>query len=51
MPQQLKAAIVGATLHPGIDDLEKLRSDEAEGLLGNLTHQRVRLLMSGRLRS
>jgi hypothetical protein len=45
MPQQLKAAIVGATLRPGIDDLEKLRSDEAAGLLSNLAHQRARLLL------
>src|SRR5215471_10270964 len=45
MPQQRKAAIVGATLRPGIDDLEKLRSDEAVGLLGNLAHQRARLLL------
>ena len=45
MPQQLKAAIIGATLRPGIDDLEKLRSDEAAGLLGNLAHQRARLLL------
>jgi hypothetical protein len=45
MPQQLKAAIIGATLRHGIDDLEKLRSDEAAGLLGNLAHQRARLLL------
>jgi hypothetical protein len=45
MPQQLKAAIVGASLKPGIDDLEKLRTDEAAGLLGNLAHQRARLLL------
>jgi hypothetical protein len=45
MPQQLKAAIIGAALRPGVDDLEKLRSDEAEGLLGNLAHQRARLLL------
>jgi hypothetical protein len=45
MPQQLKAAIIGATLKPGIDDLEKLRSDESAGLLGNLAHQRARLLL------
>jgi hypothetical protein len=45
MPQQLKAAIIGAALRPGIDDLEKLRSDEASGLLGNLAHQRARLLL------
>src|SRR5215469_4977429 len=46
MPQQLKAAIIGATLRPGIDDLDKLRSDEAAGLLGNLAHQRARLLLT-----
>jgi len=45
MPQQLKAGIIGATLRPGIDDLDKLRSDEAAGLLGNLAHQRARLLL------
>jgi hypothetical protein len=45
MPQQLKAAIVGASLKPGVDDLEKLRTDEAAGLLGNLAHQRARLLL------
>src|SRR5215469_4838534 len=45
MPEQLKAAIIGATLRPGIDDLEKLRADEAAGLLGNLAHQRARLLL------
>ena len=45
MPQQLKAAIIGATLRPGIDDLDKPRSDEAAGLLGNLAHQRARLLL------
>jgi len=45
MPQQLRAAIVGAALRPGIDDLDKLRNDEAEGLLGNLAHQRARLLL------
>jgi hypothetical protein len=46
MPAQLKAAIIGATLKPGVDDLEKLRSDEAAGLLGNLAHQRARLLLT-----
>jgi hypothetical protein len=45
MPPQLKAAIIGATLKPGVDDLERLRSDEAAGLLGNLAHQRARLLL------
>jgi hypothetical protein len=45
MPPQLRAAIIGATLKPGVDDLEKLRSDEAAGLLGNLAHQRARLLV------
>ena len=45
MPQQLKAAIIGATLRPGVDDLEKLRTDEAAGLLGNLAHQRARPLL------
>jgi hypothetical protein len=45
MPAQLKAAIIGATLKPGVDDLDELRSDEAAGLLGNLAHQRARLLL------
>lgn len=45
MPAQLRAAIIGATLRPGIDDLEQLRRDESAGLLGNLAHQRARLLL------
>src|SRR5215831_12514015 len=45
MPQQLKAAIVAATLKPKEADLDKLRIDESEGILGNLAHQRARLLL------
>jgi hypothetical protein len=44
MPQQLKAAIVAAALKPKEADLDKLRIEESEGLLGNLAHQRARLL-------
>jgi hypothetical protein len=45
MPQQLKAAIVAAALKPKETDLDQLRVDESEGILGNLAHQRARLLM------
>ena len=44
-PQQLKAAIVAAALKPKEADLDQLRADESEGILGNLAHQRARLLM------
>jgi transposase-like protein len=45
MPQQLQAAIIAATLKPKEADLDQLRIDEAEGILGNLAHQRARLLL------
>jgi hypothetical protein len=45
MPQQLKAAIVAAALKPKEIDLDRLRIDESEGILGNLAHQRARLLL------
>jgi hypothetical protein len=45
MPPQLKAAIVAAALKPKEADLDKLRVDESEGILGNLAHQRARLLV------
>jgi hypothetical protein len=45
MPQQLKAAIVAAALKPKEADLDKLRIEESEGILGNLAHQRARLLV------
>jgi hypothetical protein len=45
MPQQLKAAIVAAELRPKEADLDQLRIDESEGILGNLAHQRARLLV------
>jgi hypothetical protein len=45
MPAQLKAAIVAAALKPKEGDLDKLRIDESEGILGNLAHQRARLLL------
>jgi hypothetical protein len=45
MPQQLKAALVAAALKPKEADLDQLRIDENEGILGNLAHQRARLLV------
>jgi hypothetical protein len=45
MPEQLKAAIVAAALKPKEADLDQLRIDESEGILGNLAHQRARLLL------
>jgi hypothetical protein len=45
MPAQLKAAIVAAALKPKEADLDQLRIDESEGILGNLAHQRARLLV------
>src|SRR5690242_4285326 len=46
MPPQLKAAIAAAVLKPKEADLDRLRSDEAEGILGNLANQRARLLIA-----
>jgi hypothetical protein len=45
MPPQLKAAIAAAALKPKEADLDKLRIEESEGILGNLAHQRARLLV------
>jgi hypothetical protein len=45
MPAQLKAAIAAAALKPKEADLDKLRIEESEGILGNLAHQRARLLV------
>jgi len=45
MPPQLKAAIAAAVLKPREADLDKLRIDESEGILGNLANQRARLLL------
>jgi hypothetical protein len=45
MPQQLRAAIAAAALKPKEADLDRLRIDESEGILGNLAHQRARLLL------
>jgi hypothetical protein len=45
MPPQLKAAIAAAALKPKEQDLDKLRIEESEGILGNLAHQRARLLL------
>jgi hypothetical protein len=45
MPQQLRAAIAAAALKPKETDLDQLRIDESEGILGNLAHQRARLLV------
>jgi hypothetical protein len=44
LPPQLKAALAGHTLRPGID-LEKLGIEESEGLLQNLAYQRAKLLL------
>jgi hypothetical protein len=45
LPVQLKAALAGHALAPG-QDLEKIRVEESEGLLGHLAAQRARLLLS-----
>jgi hypothetical protein len=45
MPAQLRAAIVAAALRPKEADLDKMRIEESEGILGNLAHQRARLLI------
>jgi transposase-like protein len=44
LPPQLKAAYVGHLLAPGVD-LEKLKTQESEGLLQSLAQQRARLLI------
>jgi hypothetical protein len=46
MPPQLKAAIAAAALKPKEADLDKLRIEESEGILGGLAHQRARLLVA-----
>jgi hypothetical protein len=45
LPPQLKAALAGHLLRPG-EDLEALRIEESEGILGNLAAQRARLLLA-----
>lgn len=45
LPPQLKAAYIGRLLAPGVD-LEKLRTEESEGLLQGLATQRARLLIA-----
>ena len=45
LPPQLKSALAAHALKPG-EDLEKLRVEESEGLLGHLAAQRARLLLS-----
>jgi hypothetical protein len=45
LPPQLKAALAAHALKPG-EDLEKLRIEESENILGNLAAQRARLLIS-----
>jgi hypothetical protein len=45
LPPQLKAALAAHALRPA-EDLEKLRMEESEGLLGHLAAQRARLLIS-----
>src|SRR5262245_8375490 len=44
LPPQLRAAHLGKLLKAGVD-LERLRVDESEGLLQNLSVQRARLLL------
>ena len=45
LPPQLKAALAAHALRPA-EDLDKLRTEESEGILGNLAAQRARLLIS-----
>lgn len=45
LPPQLKAAYIGRLLAPGVD-LDKLRTEELEGLLQGLATQRARLLLA-----
>lgn len=45
LPPQLKAAFIGRLLKPGVD-LEKLKTEESEGLLQSLAQQRARLLLA-----
>lgn len=45
LPPQLKAAMLGNLLRPGAD-LDRLRTEESEGLLANLATQRARLLLA-----
>jgi hypothetical protein len=45
LPPQLKAALAGHALRPA-EDLEKLRTEESEGLLSHLAAQRARLLLA-----
>jgi hypothetical protein len=45
LPPQLRAALAGHALRPAAD-LEQLRTEESEGLLGHLAAQRARLLIS-----
>ncbi len=45
LPAQLKAAFIGRLLKPGVD-LEKLKTEESEGLLQSLAQQRARLLIT-----
>jgi transposase-like protein len=44
LPPQLKAAFIGRLLAPGVD-LDKLKTEESEGLLQSLAQQRARLLI------
>jgi hypothetical protein len=45
LPRALKAALAAHALRPA-EDLERLRMEESEGLLGHLAAQRARLLIS-----
>jgi hypothetical protein len=45
MPLQVRAAIAASVLKPGTEDYERLKVDEAEGILTTLANQRARLLV------
>jgi hypothetical protein len=45
LPLQLRAAIAASALRPKEADLDQLKLDEEQGILGNLAAQRARLLL------
>jgi transposase-like protein len=45
LPPQLRQAYIGQLLKPGVD-LDKLKTEESEGLLQSLATQRARLLLA-----
>src|SRR5438034_1144390 len=45
MPLQVRAAIAASVLKPGTEDYERLKVEEAEGILTTLANQRARLLV------